>query len=55
MICRSSLRVLVTDITTALTVLEPFGIFGGKSNLGVVGLISKGITEYDADAIFSGS
>lgn len=41
-------------ITTALAALGPFGILGGIATLGVIGLVSQGITEYGFDAIFTG-
>ena len=38
-------------ITTALAALGPGGILGGIATLGIIGLISEGIAQYDA--IFS--
>lgn len=40
-------------LTTALAALGPGGMVGGLITLGVIGLISKGITEYGVDAIFT--
>lgn len=40
-------------ITAALAALGPGGIIGGIATLGVIGLISEGITKYGFDAIFS--
>lgn len=40
-------------ITTALAAIGPGGMIGGIVTLGVIGLISEGITEYGFDAIFS--
>ena len=40
-------------ITTALAALGPGGIMGGIVTLGVIGLISEGITEYGFDAVFN--
>ena len=39
-------------ITAALAALGPGGIIGGIALLGVIGLVSKGITEFGFDAIF---
>ncbi len=39
-------------ITTALAALGPGGIIGGIITLGIIGLITEGITEYGFDAIF---
>ena len=39
-------------ITTALAAIGPGGMIGGIVTLGVIGLISEGITEYGFDAIF---
>lgn len=41
-------------ITTALAALGPFGILGGIATLGVIGLVSQGVTEYGFDVIFTG-
>lgn len=41
-------------IVTALAALGPGGIIGGIATLGVIGLISQGITDFGVDAIFSG-
>lgn len=41
-------------ITTALAALGPGGIIGGIATLGVIGLISEGISEFGFSAIFSG-
>lgn len=40
--------------TTALAALGPGGMLGGILTLGVIGLISQGITEFGFDAIFTG-
>ena len=40
-------------ITTALAAIGPGGIIGGLVTLGVIGLISEGISKYGVDAIFS--
>ena len=40
-------------ITTALAALGPGGMIGGLVTLGVIGLISEGISKYGVDAIFS--
>ena len=40
-------------ITTALAALGPFGMMGGIATLGVIALISEGITKYGVDAIYS--
>lgn len=40
-------------ITTALAAIGPGGMIGGIVTLGVIGLISEGITEYGFDAIFN--
>ena len=39
-------------LTAALSALGPGGMLGGIACLGVVGLLSEGITEFGADAIF---
>ena len=39
-------------IITALAALGPGGIIGGIATLGVIGLITQGITEYGMEAIF---
>lgn len=39
-------------ITAALAALGPGGMIGGIITLGLVGLVSEGITEYGFDAIF---
>ncbi len=41
-------------ITTALAALGPGGMIGGIATLGVIGLISEGISEFGFSAIFSG-
>lgn len=41
-------------ITTALAALGPFGILGGIATLGLISLVSQGITEYGFEAIFCG-
>ena len=41
-------------ITTALAAIGPGGMIGGLVTLGVIGLISEGISKYGVDAIFSG-
>ncbi len=40
-------------ITTALVAIGPGGMIGGLVTLGVIGLISEGISKYGVDAIFS--
>ena len=40
-------------ITTALAALGPGGIIGGVATLGVIGLISEGISEFGFSKIFS--
>lgn len=40
-------------ITTALAAIGPGGMIGGIVTLGIIGLISEGITEYGFDAIFN--
>ena len=40
-------------ITTALAAIGPGGMIGGLVTLGVIGLISEGISKYGVDAIFS--
>lgn len=40
-------------ITTALAALGPFGMMGGIATLGVIALISEGITKYGVDTIYS--
>lgn len=40
-------------ITTALAAVGPGGMIGGLVTLGVIGLISEGISKYGVDAIFS--
>ena len=40
-------------ITTALAALGPGGILGGILFLGVIGLVSQGLTEFGFDAIFT--
>lgn len=40
-------------ITTALAAIGPGGMIGGLVMLGVIGLISEGISKYGVDAIFS--
>lgn len=42
-----------TAITTALAAIGPGGMIGGLVTLGVIGLISEGISKYGVDAIFS--
>jgi hypothetical protein len=39
-------------ITAALAAIGPAGMIGGIVTLGVIGLLSEGITEYGLDAIF---
>lgn len=39
-------------IIAALVALGPGGIIGGIATLGVIGLITHGITEYGVEAIF---
>ena len=39
-------------LTAALSALGPGGMLGGIACLGIVGLLSEGITEFGADAIF---
>ena len=39
-------------ITTALAAIGPGGMIGGLVTLGVIGLISEGISKYGVDAIF---
>ena len=41
-------------LTTALCALGPGGMIGGIATLGVIGLVSEGITEYGFSAIFTG-
>lgn len=41
-------------LTTALAALGPGGMIGGITLLGVIGLVSQGITEFGFDAIFTG-
>lgn len=41
-------------ITTALAALGPGGMIGGIALLGVIGLISHGLSEFGFDAIYSG-
>jgi hypothetical protein len=42
-------------ITTALAILGgPFGMLGGIAVLGILGLISKGLTDYGFEALFKG-
>lgn len=40
-------------ITAALAAIGPAGIIGGIVTLGVIGLISQGISDFGFDAIFS--
>ena len=40
-------------ITAALAALGPAGMLGGIAFLGVIGLLSQGITEFGIDSIFS--
>lgn len=40
-------------ITAGLAALGPFGIIGGIATLGVITLLSQGLTEYGFDAIFT--
>lgn len=40
------------SLTAALAALGPGGMLGGIATLGVIALLSKGITEYGVDAIF---
>ena len=41
-------------ITTALAAIGPGGMIGGIVTLGVIALLSEGLTEYGFDAIFTG-
>lgn len=41
-------------IMMALASLGPFGVLGGIATLGVISIISQGITEFGFEAIFSG-
>lgn len=41
-------------VTAALAALGPGGMIGGIALLGVVGLLSQGLTEFGFNAIFSG-
>lgn len=41
-------------ITTALAAIGPGGMIGGIITLGVIALLSEGLTEYGFDAIFTG-
>ncbi len=41
-------------ITAALAALGPGGILGGIATLGVIGLLTNGISEYGVNAIFTG-
>lgn len=40
-------------ITTALAAIGPFGILGGIATLGVIVLVSQGLTEFGFNAIFT--
>ncbi len=40
-------------ITAGLAALGPFGIIGGIATLGVITLLSQGLSEYGFDAIFT--
>ena len=40
-------------ITTALVAIGPGGILAGITTLGVIGLVSEGLTEFGFDAIFT--
>lgn len=40
-------------ITAGLAALGPFGILGGIATLGVITLLSQGLSEYGFDAIFT--
>lgn len=40
-------------LTAALAALGPGGMIGGLVTLGVIGLVSKGVSEFGFDAIFS--
>lgn len=40
-------------IVTALAALGPGGIIGGIATLGMIGLISQGLSEFGMEAIFS--
>lgn len=40
-------------ITAGLAALGPFGMLGGIASLGVLLLLSQGISEYGVEAIFS--
>lgn len=39
-------------IVAALAALGPGGIIGGIATLGIIGLVSQGLTEYGFEAIF---
>ena len=39
-------------LTAALAALGPGGMIGGIITLGVIGIVSEGITEYGFDAVF---
>lgn len=41
-------------ITAALAALGPGGILGGIATLGVIGLLTNGISKYGVNAIFTG-
>lgn len=41
-------------LTAALAALGPGGMIGGIALLGVIGLVSQGVTEFGFDAIFTG-
>lgn len=40
-------------LVTALAAIGPFGMFGGIATLGVVVLLSQGLTEFGFNAIFT--
>ncbi len=40
-------------LTTALAAIGPFGMLGGIATLGVVVLLSQGLTEFGFNAIFT--
>lgn len=40
-------------MTTALAALDPGGMIGGIATLGVIGLISQGISQYGFDVIYT--
>ena len=44
---------LILIIATALAAIGPFGMLGGIATLGVVVLLSQGLTEFGFNAIFT--